>query len=227
MIAMPVRYDGCSVQNKRLINMDSLFLKERSVAGESVCLAVVCDGVGSTQNGAFASAVAVKLLSDWFNHLECIDCLGSQLRDCVLRINEHIVQEARRQGLRTASTLSALLLCGGRYHIANIGDSRVYRFDDEGIWQLTQDQTSNGKLTSWLGRPEETEVFYSEGLCGEGQFLICSDGLYKRMDEAYLRSELLRAERKKLKKTIERLIQYVVRQGETDNISLAIVICES
>lgn len=224
---MPVHYDGCSVQNKRPINMDSLFLKERLVAGESVCLAVVCDGVGSTQNGAFASAVTVKMLGAWFDRVESIDRLGLQLRDYILEINEHIVRKARQQGLRTASTLSALLLCGGRYYIANIGDSRIYSFDNKGIKQLTQDQSSNGKLTSWLGRPEWTEIYYNEGPCCQGQFLICSDGLYKKMDESYLRTELIHVEPKKLRRTMERLTQYVVRQGETDNISLAIVICES
>lgn len=207
--------------------MDSLFLKERLFAGESVCLAVVCDGVGSTQNGAFASAVAVKMLGDWFDHMENIDRPGLQLRDYILQINEHIAREAGQRGLHTASTLSALLLCGGRYHIANIGDSRIYSFDSEEIRQLTQDQTSNGKLTSWLGRTERTEIFYNEGPCGKGRFLICSDGLYKRMDDSYLWSELIHAEPRKLKRTMERLIRYVVRQGETDNISLAIVICES
>lgn len=224
---MPVHYDGGSIQNRRSVNMDSLLLKERLVAGECVCLAAVCDGVGSTRNGAFASAVTVKMLGDWFDCVKSVDRLGLQLRDYILKINEHIVREAQRQGLRTASTLSALLLYGGRYYVVNIGDSRIYRFGDGQIKQLTRDQSSNGKLTSWLGRPEWTEIFYNEGPCGRERFLICTDGLYKKMDEAYLQAELSKAEKKKLSKTVERLIQYVVQQGETDNISLAIVICES
>lgn len=224
---MPIRYAGCSIQNKRTVNMDSLLLKERSVNGQSICLAVICDGVGSTQDGAFASAEAIKMIGDWFDHIECMDRLGLQLRDYVLKINKSIVQKARQQGFHAASTLSALLLCEKHYYIVNVGDSRIYSFSNGQLTQLTQDQSSNGKLTSWLGRPKWTEIFYNEGFCMQKRFLLCSDGLYKKMKESYLRTELINIEEKKLKKTIERLIQYVVRQGETDNISLAIVICES
>ena len=60
-------YDGMSLQNKRKSNMDSLLLKERRIDGQNVYLAVVCDGVGSLENGGFAAATAVRLLSDWFD----------------------------------------------------------------------------------------------------------------------------------------------------------------
>lgn len=63
--------------------MDSLLLKERSVNGQSICLAVICDGVGSTQDGAFASAEAIKMIGDWFDHIECMDRLGLQLREAL------------------------------------------------------------------------------------------------------------------------------------------------
>lgn len=207
--------------------MDSLLLKERRVAGEHLCIAAVCDGVGSTQDGAFASAVTVQMLGEWFDQLKNVDRLGLKLRDYILTINEQIAQKAVERGLRTASTLSALLLCRETYYIANVGDSRVYVFDRQNYVQLTNDQSFNGKLTSWLGRPERTEVFYNEGSCRNGGFLVCSDGLYKRMNHAYLETELVNVEKKKLKKTIERLTQHVIQRGETDNISLALVLCES
>lgn len=123
---MSVLYHGCSIQNKRSINMDSLLLKERVVDGQSICLAVICDGVGSVRDGAFASSTAVKMMGSWFDCIQSLECLGLQLRNCVLDINESIVQKAQQRKIRTASTLSVLLVGNGHYYIANVGDSRIY-----------------------------------------------------------------------------------------------------
>ena len=57
---MACLYDGISLQNQRPVNMDSLLMKERAIDGRSVCMAVVCDGVGSMTDGAFAASSAVR-----------------------------------------------------------------------------------------------------------------------------------------------------------------------
>ena len=207
--------------------MDSLLIKERVVNGHSVCIAVVCDGVGSTKDGSYASAITIKMISDWFEQITTTNRIGLLLRDYILRINEYIAQQAQERNLKTATTLSALLISNGRYYIANVGDSRIYGFKNQTLKLLTQDQSSNGKLTFWLGRPKWTEVFYNEGICEEQHFLICSDGLYKKMDNEYLQLELLKTNGKTLNQTIEHLVNHVVERGETDNISLAMVSCES
>ena len=207
--------------------MDSLLLTERLLEGQKACLAVVCDGVGSMRDGDYASSTAVKMMRAWFKDIEDAGRLGLQLRNRVLEISRSVVDVAQREGLRTASTLSALLICGGKYYIANVGDSRVYCLDGEGLFQLTRDQSANGKLTSWIGRPDHTDVFYEEGICPGKRFLVCSDGLYKRTALQDLQKALARAGRKNLGRISAQLVQHAIDQGETDNISVAIVLCES
>lgn len=224
---MICRYDGMSIQNKRSTNMDSLLLKEKQIVGQNLYMAVVCDGVGSMEAGAFASSMAVRMLSEWFDNITDTQRLGLCLRDQVAEINRRIVEAALARGLQTASTLSALLLDDGHYYIVHIGDSRIYCCRDGVLTQLTQDQTSNGKLTSCLGRKEKLSIFYNEGSFSGETFLLCSDGLYKRMEPEHLCTELAQVSRKTLKKTMERLMQYVIKRGEADNISLAILIHES
>lgn len=53
-------YDGISLTNGRAVNMDSLLLKSRTVAGTEVCLAAVCDGVGSLADGALSAQWASR-----------------------------------------------------------------------------------------------------------------------------------------------------------------------
>ena len=90
-------YDGISLQNQRAVNMDSLLLKTRMIQGRNFCIAVVCDGVGSMQDGQFAAVTAVTLLNHWFSQIED-DCVcGPCLREQVLKVNRAIYEEAQNQ----------------------------------------------------------------------------------------------------------------------------------
>ena len=60
------------------------------------------------------------------------------MRNAVLRINTEIADCAQQQGIRTATTLSALLLVEGQYYIVHAGDSRIYTCTEDGIRQLTR-----------------------------------------------------------------------------------------
>lgn len=207
--------------------MDSLLLKERVICGTPVCIAVVCDGVGSLADGAFASSAAVRMLSEWFGEIGTLRRLGLQMRDAVLEINARIVREARDRGLHTGTTLSALLLVEDRYYVVHTGDSRIYMCRDGALEQLTDDQAQSGRLTACLGRGEQTNLYYNEGGIRDGRFLLCSDGLYKRMESALLRDALESLNPKNMKKSIEQMIGHVTGQGESDNISLAVVLKEN
>jgi serine/threonine protein phosphatase PrpC len=83
-------YDGLSLQNGRGSNMDSLLLSEREIERRTVLLAVVCDGVGSTRDGAFAAAFSAKAMSEWFAGLADIERVGLRMRDEALNINGHL-----------------------------------------------------------------------------------------------------------------------------------------
>lgn len=207
--------------------MDSLLLKERSICGTTICIAVVCDGVGSLADGAFASSAAVRMLSEWFSKINSLGRLGLQMRDAVLEINACVVREAREQGLHTGTTLSALLLSEERYYVVHTGDSRIYMCRDGTLEQLTDDQSLGGRLTACLGRSEQTNLYYNEGSVQNGRFLLCSDGLYKRMESTRLQAELENVDPKSIKISIERMIGHVTGQGESDNISLAVVLKEN
>lgn len=206
--------------------MDSVLLKTRIIGDGPVYLAVVCDGVGSMADGAFAASTAVEMLSEWFDVVQDVRRVGLQLLDRVREISNSISILAQARGLQTASTLSALLIAEGRYYIVHTGDSRIYACRDEKLIQLTQDQVLGGKLTACLGRADRTNLLYGEGDDDMRAYLLCSDGIYKTMDPAYLEQALLSAERRNLRRTMDDLVQYAVARGETDNISIAVMIKE-
>ena len=218
-------YDGISLTNGRAVNMDSLLLKSRTVAGTEVCLAAVCDGVGSLADGALSAQWAVQMLYNWLENLEDAEELGARLRDYVQTMNLAIRTKAQKQQAETACTLSCLLLWRQWYCLAHVGDSRIYLWEQGALRQLTQDQARRGRLTQAMGHREHVTVFFQQGeQRGEQRFLLCSDGLYKRMEPETEGACMARLNRRSLQKTLRQLTEHVISQGERDNISAALLI---
>lgn len=189
-------------------------------------LAAVCDGVGSLSDGAYASAFAIRKLSEWYEMKTTTKRIGIEMRDELIRINRYIVDQAKRNELQTASTVSAVLFVEDSYSIVHLGDSRIYSYNTRKkiLSVHTKDDVSDsGRLLSYIGKTEDILFYYSEGQIEDDVFLLCSDGLYKKMDEDFLVSQLQKTRGEGLKKAIQSLVQYVVAKGEGDNISLALI----
>jgi len=219
-------YDGVCIQNRRKTNMDSLLLKKRIVSGKEVCLAAVCDGVGSLEAGAVASSIAIQMLIEWMNQVESDERIDLALIDIVQRINQRVVLESIENGFRTASTISALLLTNEKYYTVHAGDSRIYRYTADKLTQLTEDQVLSGKLAMYLGRTDGFSPLYREGDLQEEKFLLCSDGLYKKLDTKRMEKYCSQVNRSNISRILEKFVQAAVKNGESDNISAAFVLHE-
>lgn len=225
---MKYLYNGVSLKNQRQSNMDSLLLKSGRINDKDALLVVVCDGVGSLGDGEFASGTAVRLLNDWFGRSTNTDRIGIRMRDAIVEINNYIVVEAQRKSLNTGSTLSALLVIEDHYYIVHVGDSRIYCYEKERLSVLTSDDVSeSGKLTACIGKSENIVPQYSEGQATGKFFLLCSDGLYKRMDTNFMVNNMKLTNKLALKESLAALTQYVIDCGEQDNISVALVKIEN
>lgn len=217
------RCQGLSIQNQRPSNMDSILFCQRATAQGAILLAVVCDGVGSTRDGAFAATYCTAKLAQWFQQVES-PMIGLDLRNRVLALNDEILQQAKNAKLETATTLSALLLTEDQYTTVHIGDSRIYYHNGRELTQLTQDDSSiQGKLTGCIGRWKDILPHYDEGATRDGIFLLCSDGLYKYLSREVLTPEVARSARRRQQGALKRLSQMAIAAGATDNISAILV----
>ena len=77
-----------------------------------------------------------------------------------------------------------------------------------------------------LGKPEKLPVLYGEGDLSKTKFLLCSDGLYKKLDVECIGKYCAQANKKNIPKILEKLVQAAIENGELDNISAAIVLNE-
>lgn len=195
---------------KKNTNQDSVLIKVASTDYGEVMLAVVCDGMGGLAKGEVASAALIKAFSDWFeqefpeilynkrteNGIDRLE-LENEMNQLVLEVGERIYRYGEMSHVAMGTTVAVLLMAEGKYHILNVGDSRVYKLNETGLNQLTKDQTfvqkemDQGRMT-----PEEAKVHpqrnvllqcvgaseiiipeFSHGEYKTGEvYMVCSDG---------------------------------------------------
>ncbi len=104
----------------------------------------VCDGLGGHAAGEIASQIAVDTLDTQLQAVEGEP--PDQLREVIAEANRRILQDQHlnpeRQGMGT--TLSALWIPSSdtsQGWIGHIGDSRIYRFRNQHLDQLTDDHS--------------------------------------------------------------------------------------
>lgn len=216
---------GISIRNKRKTNMDGLLICERAIDGSLVRLSAVCDGVGSTKDGAVASAKVIAEVNDWFFSLQSTECIGTAFLEAMRLISISVSDFIEMNNLSAATTFSAVIVTKERYHIIHLGDSRIYLLGQEGLTQITRDSVNkDGALTSYIGRPDSAFFDYYEGCNSEIAFLLCSDGLYKRLDVEVIEQQLLGISPKRIEQITETLTRLAVENGESDNITISIIL---
>lgn len=192
-------------------------------------LAAVADGVGSHSNAREASEHVVRgLLSDYYATPDTWGVFHSL--DTVLQsLHRWLVAQnrAQRHAAGMATTLSALLLRGGRYHYAHVGDTRIYLWREGQLQLLTQDHVwdhpeMRGVLSRAMGLDGPLSVDYGDGtLMPDDRFLICSDGVWNVLGESGLGALLSVGDDPE--GTAARMTQAALDAGSTDNCTALVV----
>ena len=212
-------------------------------------LCVVCDGMGGAKSGNIASSLAVDVFVEeirrsWKSSLdgEKIDLM---LESAVKLANFTVFDQSQQfedfSGMGT--TLVAALIRGKRVTVVNVGDSRAYKVDADGICQLTKDHSlvqmmvERGELTPELARTYPGKNFIPRAIGTEptvqcdifhldvakGDFiLLCSDGLSNMMDDQEILFEVVHGVNKQY--CCERLLNIAKNRGGPDNVTSILVL---
>lgn len=160
----------------------------------------VADGLGGLSRGDYASKAVVRALHEYQLGASLGDCLTA-LQDKLSRANS-VCQSAFR-GKRIGATVAALHIVGRHGLVLWAGDSRIYRFRQGQLDQLTCDHNlaeqyrAQGRSyeDSHQGRPPAhvltravgvhravyPELRY-ESVQAEDRFLLCTDGAYSELE---------------------------------------------
>ena len=149
-------------------------------------LVAVADGVGGHADGREASEYCVRsLLADYYSTPDTWS-VPQALDKVIVALNRWLYAHSRRapDTAGMATTLSALVLRGRRYVIGHVGDTRVYRWRDGELTQLTSDHVwehpeLKNVLSRAVGLDAGLAVDYADGdLAPDDVFLLASDGVW-------------------------------------------------
>ena len=211
-------------------------------------LCVVCDGMGGAKSGNIASTLAVDVFVEevrrtWTPNI-APDKLEQMLRGAVKLANFTVFDQAQQfeefDGMGT--TLVAALIRGRRATVVNVGDSRAYKVDSDGIRQITRDHSlvqmmvDRGELSPEIARTYPGKNFITRAIGTEtvvecdvyhfdvkkGDFLLlCSDGLSNTMDEQEMLFEIVHGVKKQ--HCCQRLLEIAKNRGAPDNVTSVLI----
>ena len=162
-------------------------------------IAAVADGIGGHKGGREAAEYTVRgLLADYF---ATPDTWGvpHAIETVTTALNRWVIAEGSRNAelAGMATTLSALVLRGRRFHTAHIGDTRIYRLNEGRLQCLTVDHTwEHPELHNVLSRaigldPRVLMDFSDDELRAGDRFLLVSDGVWGILPDALMVEVLL------------------------------------
>lgn len=210
---------------------------------EDLCLAIVADGVGGAACGQLAAQTTVAVITDHVRAAREADP-ESSLREAVVAADQAVRRTAAQQtgcaGMKSTVVLAKWR--GPRFWIANVGDSRAYRFRYGVLTQISYDHTVSTQLEEahgWSpelaravamgkgltmvigGSKEPSARLYNEIFEDGDMILLCSDGLYGPAGEETMARIL--AEGDSTETMTGQLLQAALAAGAPDNVTVVLL----
>ena len=208
-------------------------------------LFVVADGMGGHAGGDVASAIAVRRIREVDKEFPSAHDAEFALQAALIAANQLITETVFEHQELTGmgTTVSAMIRVGDQLAIAHIGDSRIYRYRDGELTQVTADHTFVQRLVD-SGRitPEEAAVHPRRSVLmrvlGDvdaspevdtavmdlrpgDRWLLCSDGLSSYLAEERIRHAL--ASDMDANQVTQRLVKETLDHGAPDNVTVVVM----
>ena len=232
---------GCT----RPQNQDAYQLEQLD---KNTLLCTVCDGMGGARSGNVASSLAVDVFTQevkrsWKPDMDQEE-IDQMLQSAVKLANFTVYDQAQQfeEFAGMGTTLVSLFIRGKKVTIVNVGDSRAYHVNKNGIQQVTEDhslvqmmikkgelppeqaKTYPGKnlITRAIGTEAVVmcDIFHGKAEKGDC-LLLCSDGLSNMIDDQEMLFEVAYGEEKQ--QCCERLLDIAKKRGAPDNVTSILV----
>jgi len=227
-------------------NEDSFLIKS---FGDNIIASVVADGMGGHVGGKTASTIAsdtvMELIEDASEKLPTYTDkqYESLLKTIVTKVNKKVYtksrEEAELDGMGT--TLVICIVNGCKYHVANVGDSRLYLHSGK-LKQITKDHSYVAELVEMgvitekqaathpnknvITRAIGTEKSvipdtYTGVLKDDDVILTCSDGLSNMVSNEDISSVIQTS--KGAQEIASSLVELANKNGGMDNVTAVVL----
>ena len=216
---------------------------------KNTLLCVICDGMGGAKSGNIASTLAIDVFvqevrRSWSSDMDQ-EQTDQMLQGAVKLANFTVYDQSRQleefEGMGT--TLVAALIRGKQVTLVNVGDSRAYRVNRDGVRLLTTDhslvqlmveqgelkpeQARNYPGKNYITRAIGTEsvvlcdIFHLDVDKGDC-LLLCSDGLSNMLDDQEMLFEVVHGVNKQY--CCQRMLDIAKNRGAPDNVTCILVL---
>jgi protein phosphatase len=242
------------VGQERSLNEDSLLALDFTPVFRSKSAAVgvyaVADGMGGHEAGDVASRAAITTVAQMAVRDvlrpaaagEPLPDLGAWLTQAAQAASKAVYDRRREAGSDMGTTLVMALFVGDVATIANVGDSRAYHLEADGIAQVTVDHSlverlvATGQITPQeaANHPQKNVIYrvvgdkagvendvYEQRLAPGEALLLCSDGLDGMVDDEQI-WQVWRTSTSP-QEACERLVEAANAAGGVDNVTVVIV----
>lgn len=184
----------------------------------------VFDGMGGEEYGELASWLAAQCASEVVLRDKPVAALTLLCKTANQKICDYVLEN----GLTSMGTTAAMLAFTPKgITVCNIGDSKIYLFNQDGLTQISMDHVSvapfgtKPPLSQNLGIPPEEMIiapYFSQGDYHHGdRYLICSDGLTDMVTDPEI-SQILSDS--SLDDAQDSLLKLALKNGGKDNITI-------
>ncbi len=202
---------------------------------------LVADGMGGHAAGDFASGAIVSALAG-IPQPGSLGTLVGEVRRRLQTVNRQLSEEARtRREQIIGSTVVVLLVFGNHGVVIWAGDSRAYLYRRGELIQLTRDHSQVEQLLQLgmltpdqvEGHPSANVITRAIGvadhleldsemftLAEDDAYLVCSDGLYRELDEDSMKACLALGD---CQRACDALVEGALARRARDNVSVVVV----
>ena len=204
-------------------------------------LLIVADGVGGYTGGEYASTMVVDTIVEVVN--EATEMSTEVLKNAILKANCMVYEKSQSykelEGMGTTAVVAYVQ--EDILYWAHVGDSRLYRYGEDGLHRMTKDHSmvqqlveagtiteeevihhpKRNMLTRAIGVYETVEV--DTGVVEVHQndrILLCSDGLSGYIEESKIEQVL--SEENNESRALEDLVHLVYDAGARDNVTIVL-----
>lgn len=208
-------------------------------------LAIVCDGLGGTNAGEYASKKTVELINHAFKKNAAEKDYLQRIRSAIISANKNIFQQSKTEFkyFGMSSTAEVVFLNKSFIYWGHIGDSRLYYFHSGKLKLLTKDHSFVQQLVDEgniapkdvLTHPKKNVIINAIGNSlhptidlskirideeGRCKVLICTDGVSSVVDDIDIENILAHNQ---LGQASEKLVKKVESAGAPDNFSFILL----
>lgn len=224
----------------RSINEDAVGMSRK----KGIVCVVVADGLGGHNGGETASRLAVDTIIEAFENSPGFS--EEHITGYINEAKEKIVARAMNDPelLYMSSTVAMLLLKGRHAIWANVGDSRIYKFCDGSITEVSEDHSLaffdfvNGEIeySDIRNSPNQNKLTSAVGVGMDGMnvsektrintatsFVLCTDGWWEYVTEEDMETSLKSSANAEewLQKMID--VRETAAPSDSDNFTAAVV----